>query len=239
MKAITLTKTIPVTFLLYGNNVLESVANDLSFTLSTNISETDDMNEAQIAQNISFSTIQMFVENILDQSIVLSVEDIEHTQAVFNELANNIILLPDTSESTLAAALHCKFNSIITDNSVVATVTLLDKVNELSFCYTLFDDVYDELPGKSEWNPEFSFWSESWWNRNDISTLDKVAADEEEYALWLDTGLKEKIANETAELFGEIEAQFRSLFPADSSEAEGALIEVDFEARKRNIKLVD
>ena len=241
MKSIDLTKTIPLNLFLFSDQALENLSVDLSFTLITE-AESDSvehLKQARQDQNSSFSKVVTFVESVLNETFVYNISDGDLVNDNFYCLQNNFMVLPDVSEMTILAALHYKFNSIISDNSLVTTITLNEKMQNLTFNYTFIDDGegYSELPSHSEWCPPLSYWDSPWWCRKDIMTLDRVAKDQEEYDKWCSSE-KSKVDQSSVDLFDEIDNQYQAMFSdIDIDEKEGELIEVDFKNTKP--RLVD
>lgn len=241
MKSIDLTKTIPLNLFLFSENALENLSVDLSFTLITE-AESDSpehMIQARQDQNSSFSKVVTFVESVLNETFVYSINDQDLVNDNFYCLQNNFMVLPDVSEMTILASLHYKFNSIISDNSLVTTITLNEKMQNLTFNYTFIDDGegYTELPSFAEWCPEYSYWDMPWWCRKDVMTLDRVAKDKEEYDKWC-SEQKSQVEQSSIDLFNEIDNQYKEMFSnIDEMEKEGELIEVDFKNTKP--RLVD
>ena len=241
MKSIDLTKTIPINLLLFTENALETLVVDFSFTLITE-AETDsvaDMSQARIDQNSSFTKIVTFCENVLNETVVFSVEDCDIVDTWFAELQNNFMMLPNVSEMTMIAALHYKLNSIISESSLVTTITLNEKIQNLTFNYTFIDDGegYTELPSHSDWCPELSYWPEPWWCREDITTIDRVARSQEEYDNWV-VGDKITVEKSSTDLFSSIDSQYEDMF-SESEPKDGDLIDVDFKQSTWKPRLVD
>lgn len=243
MKSIDLTKTIPLNMLLFTDNTFETLVVDFSFTLVTEAESesVDHMVRARIDQNSSFTKIVTFVESILNETVVFDVADSEFVSEHFAHLQNNFMMLPSVSEMIIIAALHYKLNSIISDNSIVTTITLNEKTQNLTFNYTFIDDGegYGELPNGAEWCPELSYWKDPWWCREDITTIDRIAATQEEYDKWI-AGDKITVEKSSRELLASIDDQYKDLFSEDDEIKEGDLIEVDFNKNQQwGPKLVD
>lgn len=234
MKSIDLTKTMPLNLLLFSDNAFETLVVDLSFTLITEADSDsmDDIGQARIDQNSSFTKIVTFAESILNETVVFDINDSKIITEHFGKLQNNFMMLPNVSEMTIMAALHCKLNHIINDNSYVTSISCNEKIQNLTFSYTLIDDLegYTELPSDAEWCPEFSYWDTPWWSRRDIVTIDRVAADQEEYDNWLAVD-KIKVEASSQDLLKAIDDQYIDLF-SDTEIKEGDIIEVDFEQKK-------
>lgn len=235
MKAVTLNKKVPLNLIISTNNNIELYNCFLTFSLVT---ETDNKSEdalrkAQIDQNISFSKVVTFLENILNNSIVIDRED--KFINTWSSLDNNIMVLPDVSDTMLIACLHAKLNSLICENSCIDTVQLFDITENMTFDYFNDGDPYSELPLDEEWCPELSFWETPWWFRDDVVTFDKIAEDSTSYSKWIDSNERAEIIGLSTEIFNEIEKQFTQEI---TNIGLGEIIEVDF-SKKFKPTLVD
>jgi hypothetical protein len=242
VKNIDLTKTVPISLFLLNNNVLEMLCVDFSFTLITEAESdsAEDLLQARVNQNVSFAKIVTFLDSVLNETVVYSIDDANLVDKKFDQIENNFMILPDVSEMVLLSALHYKLNSIISENSLVTAITCNDKLQNLSFSYNFIDEGegYTELPSYEEWCPELSYWNDPWWCRNDITTIDRVAASEEEYHSWL-SGDKITVEQQSVEVFDSIDSQFKELFSEDADKTEAELIDVDFKKSTWKPRLVD
>lgn len=214
---------------------------ELSFTLSADSSEVDDIFQAQVDQNVSFSKILYFLENVVDESFVFK-NDImaEMHKYVATTFDNNLIILPSLEEHILVLALHSKMNAIATQSNI-ERIQLKDLDLHLNYDYFSdeFDDIVPALPPMSEWLGELSFWEEPWWDRNDASTFDNCAESTEELEVvrkrMQDEDDDANMHNQTFEI---LEEEIRSLFKRakDSKEGktieEAEIIEIDFAEKK-------
>ena len=109
----------------------------------------------------------------------------------------------------------------------------------MTFNYTFIDDGegYTELPSYAEWCPELSYWSTPWWCREDITTIDRIAKNQEEYDKWV-SGDKITVEESSNELFASIDSQYENMF-SESDPKEGDLIDVDFKRSTWKPRLVD
>ena len=239
MKSFTLEKSIQLT-LTAVDTVPSKYISTANFTLVFSmITEAADetpeaLLSAQIEQNVSFAKACAFMEGVVNNSILIShdLEDLESSsqlQDFLQDFENNIIVLPDSHESTLITALHCKLNAIIHESSHVERITLTDNNENITFSYVSTDDdaIYPELPdSQSEWIGEHSYFEQAWWHRADASTMDRAANDAEEVAAWDKAAANSKYAELSMLMFTEIDDKIRAMFSND--DAEGAVIEVDF-----------
>ncbi len=229
--------------MMFDNDIkkVEVKTYELNFTLSTDGSEVEDMFQAQVDQNVSFSKILYFLENVVDQSFVFK-NDImaEMHKYVATTFDNNLIILPTLEEHILVLALHSKMNAIAT-HSNIERIQLKDLDLQLNYDYYSdeFDDIVPALPSMTDWLGELSFWEEPWWDRNDASTFDNCAASLDELE-----AVRKRIQDEDDDTnihnqaFEVLEEEIRSLFKRakDSKEGktaeEAEVIEIDFAEKK-------
>lgn len=225
MKSFLLEKTVPVKFITVVNNTLLMSDYDLSFTMVTEfVPNRMEYNEAQKLQNISFTKVVTFITDILDGSVVFDAGLDDDIISKFYEFNNNFVTLPFIDESTLMAALHCKLNAIVDENTHIDRIKLLEKTENICYEYVSIDEEYTELPSEEEWNTEFSYWKGCWWNRPDVNTMDRNAKDKKEYDDWMRLVKENNLEKLYTQLFEDIEKVFANI---DGSA--GEVIEVDFE----------
>lgn len=241
MKHFQLKKSMPLKLMISNeiDNLLEVANYKISFTILTHTesSNKEDLIQAQKNQNVSFAKITALIEHILNQSIVTSKQQANDVHESISIFENNIIVLPNITDDILAAALHCKFNSVIAKNTHVDSVVLEDLDDNLCYEYLLIDDDYTELPDTNEWNNNLGYFDTPWWISNDIRTMDRDAADAEELAGWKKLSQEENVDVLNYNLFAMLEEQFDKIF--DQDETPGEIIEVDFkETEKWQPKIV-
>jgi len=237
MKEFNLEKAVPLKLVLLNGEggKIEFKNYQVTFTMSSVMSSTDNVYDVQLDQNISFAKVLFFLTEILNESVLLEKDHSSHVIRYLAEYENNLVILPDLSEATIITALHRKLNSISQDCTRVEKVSLRDVDDGLNYNYTCTAEHYNEdngLPCIEEWMGECSFYSEPWWDRPDQLTWDhKIDSAEELEAA-------RQIMNESGvsntEAFDDIECEVRSVFNVALKEAgiidekEGELIEVDF-----------
>jgi len=245
MSKFTLEKTFPIQLLIYspeGKSIL--IQNmDLTFDMLTREDSTDEdaLMDAQIKQNVSFGKAMGWIEGYLNQSIMF-----ENKIAEFGfDLNNNIVLLPDLTENTVCAAIHCKLNSIIEEDSYIARVVIYDRDDQVKYSYTADAEDDYPLPTLKEWLGPRSYWDIPWWYREDVTTYDKAASSAEEYTEWMKARLESGLDEKNMQMFNDIEEEVRSVFTsvlqeskpeekmAKAEKAPGEVIKIDF-ANKPN-----
>jgi hypothetical protein len=230
MKHFSMEKSMPVKTITVacGMADLQITNYTLTFSLLTKVETEADMEQGHLDQNISFSKITSFIAHILDGSIVYEMSDSDDVIARFQDFNNNFIVLPHMTENTLLACLHSKLNAITAPNTVVEKVAIHDTDLGVTYEYILTEegDGYDELPDTEEWEQELSYWPGCWWTRQDINTVDKVAANQEEYDRWCKLRDEKDLDELHMNLFTEIENAYKM----ELEEPAGDVIEVDFKA---------
>jgi hypothetical protein len=190
-------------------------------------------------QNIAYQKIVTLIEQLLDQSVVYEMDYSDLVYDTFSQYGNNLITLPVLNEMSLIAALHSKFNVIVSSNTHVDRIKMKDTNDNLQYEFTMVDeDEYLELPRDDVWSTELSYFSGCWWQRNDVNTMDKNASSQEEYEEWCKVKQENNVDEQFKSLFMEIEKQIDSFF-ASGSENPADVIDVDFEKNTWKPKLVD
>lgn len=216
-----------------NNNILDPRVFTLKFNLITEVEANSELLDAQLGQNVSLAKITYFVDNFLNNSLAVDVDEKDKMYAAFSEFSNNFITLPDFTESTLLETLHAKFNAICKQNTRVEVVHLLDLDSEINF--TLFSNELNDyqLPTQDEWMGTLSIWSQPWWHRSDASTYDNAAESPEELAVWRQNAAVSETGYHT--VFDDIESTITKTFNEAMQDAgviprpeRGQLIEVDF-----------
>lgn len=236
MKSFTLEKSTPLTLIVFDDdlNQICSQKYEINFTLMTEADEDDyeTIRAAQIKQSISFAKCLVFLESILEHSVVITPTNNAYNLLISSDYTNNVMVLPDPNESTLLAALHAKLNSIIDEASYVETVSLKDS-SGMNYRYSKTEDEdYAELPEQSDWIGELPYWEKSWWYRDDASTVDKCADNQEELDDWLKQAEEINLEEINRSVFTDIEQTVMENVDNDENK-EGMLIEVDFSNSKK------
>ena len=232
----TLQKTTPLKFILLDDltKTFEIIEYNFSFTMYTGVNNMDDESVlfAQKQQNVSFAKALTFLEGVLNKSVIYVMKDNKlDVDKIFKSIENNFIALPDTSEQTLCAMLHCKLNTITGADTVIETVKLEDINENMMYEYSHDNkEAYMELPAINEWVTDKSYWEVPWWFRNDISTADKIAETEEEYKEWQEKF--DEVEKLNTETFREIEIEILEAWQKVSKSEPGELIKVDFNKKK-------
>jgi len=156
----------------------------------------------------------------------------EHLLNLFSEFDNNVILSPDNGEASLGVMLHAKINTITKDN-FVGGVEVID--NRTNTCYTYYDEEneYTNLPSIQDMIIEngMAFHEQPWWFRDDISTYDGCAKDENEYNHYLENHF-EKVQEAVKQPLIELEEKLKEAM-AEGKKDSGEIIDLEeFKSKK-------
>lgn len=241
MRQVTLSKTLPMRVLMLDTdqNAIQTTEYRLTYSMTTKVDSdaVDPHQEASKAQNKSYAKVNMFIEQVLDHSFIaeLGNPDIKHLE----KYNNNFIVVPDLSETTFLAALHCKLNHIVDVNTFVDTITLKDIDQQITYTYNVIDfedDCWIELPSHDEWLPQFSHWEQSWWFRYDVSTADAMASNEEEWKAVLELKAEVDVDALNRESLDYVDETFNKMFD-ESVERDGQIVDLeDFKIAKEQKK---
>lgn len=240
MRSLSLEKTSQIKLIVLENNRFVVRHYEISFSMLTRSSE--DLKETdglQLEQNISFAKVMCFIDAILNDSIIITADNLSHYEKTLCEFSNNYVLLPDTLDNTVIDVLTSKFNAIVGDNTEVNSVTLFDLDDQLKYKLEIFEDEDededDNIVNIKEWLGEFVLNDTPWWLRGDESTWDGIAKDREEY-----DKLKSSTSDDEPEsIFEEIDDTIRSMYKimkSESGESSAEVIEVDFQNETKKKK---
>ena len=238
MSNVNLEKTVDFNVMLFDDATdrIEILQGSLLFTMITEALDDSAaaLNEARIMHSINFAKCLTFLESMLDHSVVVSNECGNELFTSLAKYSNNSITLPEVTESTLLAALHCKLNVICGDSTHVDFVKLTDKTQSISYSYAQeYPESYPELPEtQADWLGDMPYWDTPWWYRNDITTVDRNASSQEELDVWIQTREESNMDQLNVVMFEEIEDTVRSVAGGENPSSSGEIIEVDFERQK-------
>lgn len=231
MRSLSLEKTSQINLIVLENKRFVVRHYEISFSMLTRSGEDlKEIDQLQLEQNISFAKVMCFIEAILNDSIIITVDDLSHYEKTLCEFSNNYVLLPDTLDNTVIDVLTSKFNAIVGGNTEVNSVTLFDLDDQLKYRLEIIEDedeYDDDIFNIKEWLGEFVLNDIPWWQRNDESTWDGTAKDQEEY-----DKVKSTISDESESIFEEIDDTIRSMYKimkSESSDSTAEVIEVDFQ----------
>jgi len=232
MRSLSLEKTSQINLIVLENKRFVVRHYEISFSMLTRSGEDlKEIDQLQLEQNISFAKVMCFIEAILNDSIIITTDNLSHYEKTLCEFSNNYVLLPDTLDNTVIDVLTSKFNAIVGGNTEVNSVTLFDLDDQLKYRLEIIedeDDFDDDVFNIKEWLGEFVLNDIPWWQRGDESTWDGTAKDQEEY-----DKVKSTISDDDVEsIFEEIDDTIRSMYKimkSESSDSTAEVIEVDFQ----------
>jgi hypothetical protein len=237
MRSLSLEKTSQIKLIVLEHNRFVVRQYEISFSMLTRSSE--DINETdqlQLEQNISFAKVMCFIDSILNDSIIITADNLPHYEKTLCEFSNNYVLLPDTIDNTVIDVLTSKLNAIVGDNTEVNSVTLFDLDEQLKYRLEIIeDDDDDDIVNIKEWLGEFVLNDVPWWQRGDESTWDGIAKDREEY----DKVKSSTTDDESESIFEEIDDTIRNMYKimkSESSDSSAEVIEVDFQNETKKKK---
>ena len=102
MRSLSLEKTSQIKLIVLEHNRFVVRQYEISFSMLTrsgeDIKETDQL---QVEQNISFAKVMCFIDSILNDSIIITADNLPHYEKTLCEFSNNYVLLPDTIDNTV------------------------------------------------------------------------------------------------------------------------------------------
>jgi hypothetical protein len=237
MRSLSLEKTSQIKLIVLEHNRFVVRQYEISFSMLTRSSEDiKETDQLQVEQNISFAKVMCFIDSILNDSIIITADNLPHYEKTLCEFSNNYVLLPDTIDNTVIDVLTSKLNAIVGDNTEVNSVTLFDLDEQLKYKLEIIeDDDDDDIVNIKEWLGEFVLNDVPWWQRGDESTWDGIAKDQEEY----DKVKSSTSDDETESIFEEIDDTIRSMYKimkSESSDSSAEVIEVDFQNETKKKK---
>jgi len=186
--------------------------------------------EINIVHSTNFHKVNFFLDTIINESFLVSPKTADKMLGLFSEFDNNVLLSPDLGEASLGIMLHAKLNTI-TDQCFIGGLEIID--NRTKVCYTYYDDEteYDFLPSITDMilDGTIAFHELPWWFRNDISTFDGSAKDEEEYNFYLENHF-DKVQEAVTHPLNELDSKIREAM--SDSKTSGEII--DLEEFKKN-----
>ncbi len=242
MKSLSLEKTSRVKLIVLEHKKFVVREYEISFSMMTPITEeARPMIELQVDQNISFAKAICFIDAVLNNSILITHDNISQYEKTLCEYTNNFIILPDVADTTIIHAIYNKLKAIVSELTEVSSITLTDLDDHLKYRLDVFDSEEEdsELPNIKDWLGELAINEKPWWDRSDESTWDGIAKNKEELDRLKEVKQEER---EGVSMFEDIEESILNLFKAIQKEANGAIsgeiIEVDFqqETKKKSKK---
>ena len=211
MKSIRLHKMVPVKLLFVNNDsrMLEQKDYEIEFSIHTEGNKNE--SAGAVSQNKGFQKVVYMLNEIINESIVYTPDQISLMEKYFCDYDNNFVVLPLISETMLIECLHSKFNVITDESTYVDYISLRDKSTNLGYSYVndSEEEEYD-LPVDNTWIGEFPFWDLPWWQRYDSTTFDNTGKDAEEQRVVKEDREVKEVDRLTTLVFEEIDKSVES-----------------------------
>jgi hypothetical protein len=132
--------------------------------------------------NVCLNKAQFWITQLLENSVIISNKD-DIAREVFLdsglEFNNNIMLCPDLPTNSHLAMLICAKLNSFGNGKVLFNGIKVESTNSKGLGITFVGDPMDFLPDVKTWVGERYYFDKAWWQRDDGSSID-VPADEDE-----------------------------------------------------------
>ena len=182
--------------------------------------------------SLNYHKMNFMLEAVFDNALVFDPSGANYVLKNCMDLDNPLVYVPSTSDAALNVVLHSKFNSI-TEHCYIGNVEIIDLRTKTSYTYTDDDLNYEFLPSMDTMIDGLKFNEIPWWFRNDISTYDGSAKDQEEYDNFMANHFDETQKHVT-EPFETIEKKVRTILDPSTKDT-GELINLE-EYKKKSWK---
>jgi hypothetical protein len=195
----------------------------------------EDVNDLSVEQNISYQRIQHFIKYYLHDSLWYDKFALRTIENHFASTDNVFVITPEVNITYLTNCLFAKFNAICKNHITVSNIGVVDLETGITYDYEDEEgEVPEFLPYQSEFMGDLSIYDTVWWERDDISTYDNYALDEQELIL-----IRKNLAEQKDVLdadFNMIEQEVRSQMSQAGFIPEGEVVEVDFKLKQKKWK---
>tara|TARA_B110000858_G_scaffold198444_1_gene265114 strand:- start:4852 stop:5598 length:747 start_codon:yes stop_codon:yes gene_type:complete len=195
----------------------------------------EDVNDLSVEQNISYQRIQHFIKYYLHDSLWYDKFALRTIENHFASTDNVFVITPEVNITYLTNCLFAKFNAICKNHITVSNIGVVDLETGITYDYEDEEgEVPEFLPYQSEFMGDLSIYDTVWWERDDISTYDNYALDEQELIL-----IRKNLAEQKDVLdadFNMIEQEVRSQMSQAGFIPEGEVVEVDFKTKQKKWK---
>ncbi len=188
--------------------------------------------EVSYFHSLNYHKINFMLEAVFDNSLVFDPSGANFVLKNCMDLDNPLVFVPSTSDAALNIVLHAKFKSI-TKHCYIGNIELVDLRTNTSYNYIDDDLDYEFLPSIDTMIDGIKFNEVAWWFRDDISTYDGSAKDEEEYDNFMDQHF-ESTQMHVTEPFIKIEEKVKTILNPESKET-GEIINLE-EFKKKSWK---
>jgi len=209
----------------------------ISFSMYASMDEDiDNIQKLSINQNISYQRIMHLLKYYINDCLWYDMVSARCIEKHFTATDNVFLITPEVNITYFTNCLYAKFNSICLPNIVVDSIQVLDTDTNITYDYEDTEgEIPDFLPLQDEFMGERSIYDEPWWARNDISTYDNFAINEEELK-----AVKEELADKKDMLdadFNAIDEEVRNQMTQAGIVPDGEVVDIE-EFRKKRKKWV-
>tara|TARA_Y100001937_G_C7102704_1_gene323340 strand:- start:688 stop:1425 length:738 start_codon:yes stop_codon:yes gene_type:complete len=147
----------------------------------------EDFKEKDVSyyHSLNYHKINFMLEAVFDNAIVFDPKVADFVLKNCMDVDNPLVYIPNTGDACLNVVMHSKFKAI-TEHCYIGNVEILDLRTNTSYNYIDDELNYEYLPTMDEMVDGIKFNEIPWWFRNDISTYDGSAKDQEEYDRFMD-----------------------------------------------------
>ena len=188
--------------------------------------------EVSFYHSLNYHKMNFMLEAVFDNALVFDPSGANFVLKNCMDVDNPLVYVPSTGDACLNVILHSKFNAI-TEHCYIGNVEIIDLRTKTSYTYTDDELNYEYLPNMDSMIDGIKFNEIPWWFRDDISTYDGSAKDQEEYDNFMENHF-ENTQHHVTEPFIKIEEKVRTILNPESKDT-GEIINLD-EYKKKSWK---
>lgn len=194
----------------------------------------DEFKEKEVSfyHSLNYHKMNFMLEAVFDNALVFDPSGAKFVLKNCIDVDNPLVYVPSTGDACLNVILHSKFNAI-TEHCYIGNVKIIDLRTKTSYTYTDDELNYEYLPSMDSMIDGIKFNEIPWWFRDDISTYDGSAKDQEEYDNFMENHF-ENTQHHVTEPFIKIEEKVRTILNPESKDT-GEIINLD-EYKKKSWK---
>jgi len=189
-------------------------------------------NDVSFYHSLNYHKMNFMLEAVFDNALVFDPGGADFVLKNCMDVDNPLVYVPSTGDACLNIVLHSKFNAI-TEHCYIGNVEIIDLRTKTSYTYTDDELNYEYLPSMDSMIDGIKFNEIPWWFRDDISTYDGSAKDQEEYDNFMENHF-ENTQHHVTEPFIKIEEKVRTILNPESKDT-GEIINLD-EYKKKSWK---
>ena len=197
--------------------------------------DSSDIESLSLEQNISYHRICHFLKYYVNNCLWYDQHSCRTIESHFTTTDNVFLVTPDVNITYFTNCLFAKFNSICKPNITVCNIEVLDHDTNISYDYEDTEgEIPEFLPLQVDFMGPLSIYDTPWWERDDISTYDNFALDEDELI-----SVRENLADKKDILnadFEMIESEVKHQMSNAGMIEAGEVVEVDFKHKKKKWK---